>query len=139
MHQHIALLRPAPAVDRLGRWSAALALGCAIHCLAMPLVLTLLPLASTAVHLDHGTERLLVGAAALLGSASLCWGFRRHRRRGVLLVLALALAVLAAGMLAARQPWEAGLVTAGTALLAAGNLLNRRLCRTCATCADDLT
>ncbi|HEX5761343.1 MAG TPA: MerC domain-containing protein [Thermoanaerobaculia bacterium] len=129
----LALL-PAAAADRLGRWSSLLALGCALHCLATPLLLTFLPLASTALHLDHGVERLLVGASALLGSASLCWGFGRHRRRGVLLLLALALAALAAGMLGARQPWEAALVTAGSALLAGGNLLNRRLCRTCAAC-----
>ncbi|HVF61754.1 MAG TPA: MerC domain-containing protein [Thermoanaerobaculia bacterium] len=122
------------AVDRLGRWSSALALGCALHCLAMPLVLTFLPLASTAFRLDHGVERLLVGASALLGSASLCWGFRRHRRHGVLLLLAVALAAIAAGLLATHEPWEAALVTAGTAVLAAGHLLNRRLCRACSTC-----
>ena len=140
MHQPTATIdlaptaAPAPGLDRLGRWSAALALGCAVHCLAMPLLLTFLPLASTAFHLDHGVERLLVGASALLGSASLCWGFRRHRRRGVLLLLAVALAAIAAGLLATHQPWQAALVTAGTAVLAAGHLLNRRLCRACAAC-----
>lgn len=134
MHERAALLHPPHPVDRLGRWSSALALGCALHCLAMPLVFTFLPLASTAFHLDHGIERLLVGSSALLGSASLCWGFRRHRRRGVLLLLAVALAAIAAGQLATHQPWEAALVAAGTAVLAAGNLLNRRLCRACSTC-----
>ncbi len=96
------------AVDRLGRWSSALALGCALHCLAMPLVLTFLPLASTAFRLDHGVERLLVGASALLGSASLCWGFRRHRRHGVLLLLAVALAAIAAGLLATHRALGGG-------------------------------
>jgi hypothetical protein len=45
--------------------------------------------------------------------------------------------LIAVGRLGAREPLEAALVAGGSLCLAAGNLLNHRLCRSCHHCGED--
>jgi hypothetical protein len=63
--------------DRAGTW---LSLLCAVHCMASPLVVTILPLAGLSFLVQEVTEGFLLAASAALAAASLCWGFRLHRR-----------------------------------------------------------
>jgi len=118
---------------RAGAIGTGLSLACAIHCLAMPVLMALLPLAGVEMLLDDGTERILWAASVGLSLASLCWGYRVHQRRRVFLPLVLALSMLAIAELA-KDPWRGGCVVVAALLLAASQRLNHRLCRTCDHC-----
>jgi hypothetical protein len=102
--------------------------------MAAPLILTLFPLSWPGVFAGDALETLFVIASVGIATGSLCWGFRLHGRRYVFLVLGAAVVMIGAGRLLASHPYETGLVTTGATMLAAGHLLNRYLCHTCAAC-----
>jgi uncharacterized membrane protein YfcA len=121
----------------LERWGGGLSLACAIHCLAAPLLLTFFPLAVTRAYLSETLEAALLVGSVLLSLASICRGFRVHRRRRILLCLGAACGLIAAGKLfGAGEPLEGAFVVGGSLCLAAGNLLNHRFCRSCVRCGD---
>lgn len=117
--------------DRAGTW---LSLLCAVHCMASPLLVTKLPLAGLGFVVREATEGILLAASVALAAASLCWGFRLHRRRRVLLFLAGALGFIVVGRWMADGASERTLVVVGAGMLTAGHLLNRYLCSSCAVC-----
>jgi hypothetical protein len=113
--------------------AAGLSLGCAVHCMAMPLVLALAPLASVELWVGDVAEALLLGMSVAFSVGTLCWGYRVHGQPHVFALFVAALTALAVGELV-RHPWHAGFVVGGASLLAASQLLNRRLCRRCHDC-----
>lgn len=81
---------------RAGKWGligGALSLLCAIHCLALPL---LLPVASALVHATW-LEALLLSAAAVVGGFALKHGYAKHGFRFPAVAFVLALVLIAAG------------------------------------------
>ena len=137
MLSHSALpLSPKPGaaalwVDQLG---AGLSLACAVHCMATPLLLSLLPLVGLGFLADESVETLLLGASLVLAVGSLCWGFRIHHQRRTLLLLGAALLLIVYGRLSPEETVEIVGVVLGAGLLACGHLLNRHLCKTCLQC-----
>jgi hypothetical protein len=121
---------------RLERIGTGLSLACAIHCMAMPLLLAAVPLAATLSSWGARAETFLLGGSSLLAAANLCWGYRVHRRRRVFTPLAAALALIAAGLAAGRGAEEVTLVLSGSALLVFAQWLNRRFCHHCQSCCD---
>src|ERR1700759_5334 len=80
-----------PWADRLGIWASA---ACAVHCLLTPLLLSFSPVF---VHLLPGEEtfhRRLAVIVAGSAAAALFFGFRKHRRKRVLLLMSLGLALI---------------------------------------------
>lgn len=118
-------------IDQIG---AGLSLACAMHCLATPLLVAVLPLFGLSFVADEITEVVLLIFAATLAVSSLCWGFRLHKSGRVFLLLGAAAMAIAAGKLFAEDRLEIILVVAGAVILAAGHVLNRHLCRTCLDC-----
>src|SRR5690349_16997900 len=80
------------ATDSLDTAGATASFLCAIHCALMPLVITLLPLIGLAFLADHRVEWALFGLSAIVGVSSLCFGYREHRSRRALAILAVGLA-----------------------------------------------
>jgi hypothetical protein len=118
----------------------AASLLCAIHCALMPLVVTLLPLVGLGFLASEGVEWTLLALSAVLGCTSLCFGYRTHRRRTALAVLATGLALLAMGRLCEERGIDhqgLALVVLGGSTVAASHILNRRLCTACRTCNID--
>ena len=79
------------APPRPGPLSTAAAVGsllCAVHCLAMPLLVTLAPLWASGLALGPRAEGLLWTSALGFGAVTLGGGFRRHREWRPLLALA---------------------------------------------------
>jgi hypothetical protein len=122
---------------RTARLGVVLSLGCAAHCVGVPLLTAVLPTAGIGWLLGGRAEALLVATALVLAAGSLCWGVRVHGRRGVFLPLGAALAMIMTGRLLADAPYEHPLVVTGAVCLTAGHLLNRHLCRTCALGPDE--
>ena len=117
--------------DRAGTW---LWLLCTVHCMASPLLVTILPLVGLGFVVREATEGVLLAASVALAAASLCWGFRLHRRWRVLLFLVGALGFIVVGRWMAEGASERTLVVVGAGMLTIGHLLNRHLCASCAVC-----
>jgi MerC mercury resistance protein len=122
---------------RLDLVGTYVSLMCALHCLTVPLLVTVLPLAGAGVFLGGSLEVLFLAASVALATGSLCWGFRRHRRWQMFIVLGVALMMIAVGRFLARESFELVFVVMGAAVLAGGHLLNRYLCLTCRVCEDE--
>ncbi len=121
-----------------GRWQAVLdgfgicaSALCMVHCLLLPLVVAALP--SLVAPFDPGDSvHAIVLACALPTSAlALLGGWRRHRAGAPVLVGAIGLGLMAAGVV---LPWtgalETGLTVVGSLALAAAHVVNwhRRSC-----------
>lgn len=140
-------MSPAAGVrpDRWDRLGLALSGACVLHCLLVPVAISLLPLwpAVVAAHVWlHPVFALLLVPTTVLAARG---GLRRHRRRHVagLLGAGLALLLVAAGLgLAVPSLWfEVALPLLGSALLIAGHVSNWRADRCCAVadaCPDHL-
>jgi drug/metabolite transporter (DMT)-like permease len=69
-----------PSLDVVGATASFL---CAIHCLAMPVLLVVLPTVGLGFLLNESLERGFVIGSVALAVASTCWGFRVHRKSRV--------------------------------------------------------
>jgi hypothetical protein len=131
-------------LDRIGMLGAGV---CALHCMAMPVLLLSMPLSAFSIASRgtwrhelahwvlrlHGYEKLLVASALLLALVSLALGWRRHRRWSPGLIAALAALSLGCGLLL-RMPLLLHLVLllAGGLLLGVAHWLNLVSARSCA-------
>lgn len=122
-------------LSRADRAGTCLSLLCAIQCIATPLLGPTLILAGMGFVVHDTTESLLVMASTGLAAGSLGRGLHLHRQWRVVLILAVALGLIAGGRFVGDSPYETLLVVAGAGMLAAGHLVNRRLCGTRASCA----
>lgn len=87
--------RFAVVVDRVGATASFL---CAIHCMALPFVLALLPLIGLGFLAGHAFERIFVACAAALASASILTAYRRHRKPHALFLMVPGIALLLFGV-----------------------------------------
>ncbi|WP_041522212.1 MerC domain-containing protein [Gilvimarinus agarilyticus] len=110
----------------------SLSLACAIHCLAVPLLLALLP-SLAALQLDHEIFHAWMLVAVIPSSIfALTLGCKQHRRLGVLILggIGLTFLTLAVVLGEARigESGEKALTLVGAAFVALGHLINYRLC-----------
>ena len=114
-------------VDNIGVYVSS---ACAIHCLAVPLLVTFLPLVGLGFIAGEPAEYAIIGAV-LLAAGSVVAGVKHHRRWRAFLTLVLAIGVIVTGYLAVEGSFEVVLHVTGGVLLAGTHFLNRHLCRTC--------
>jgi len=93
-----------------------------------------LPWMGTVLLGDPRVEILFIGCSMLLATVSFCSGFHIHRKTRLLLLL-----YISTGMIVIGKVWVGGsqglwLAVPGALGLAAGHLLNRRLCLECTAC-----
>ncbi|MDE2705597.1 MAG: MerC domain-containing protein [Gemmatimonadota bacterium] len=122
-------------VDVIG---AFLSFSCAIHCVAMPLLVTILPLLGLGFLASERAELIIIGAIAL-ALGSVVWGIRHHRSWRAFLFLVVAVAFIATAHITTEGIFEVALHATGGILLAAAHLLNRHLCKICPTCEREHT
>jgi len=123
--------------DAIGMGASTL---CAIHCLILPIALAFAP---TLAHFVPGTEivhRTLACLLAAVGLIAFWAGYKVHRRKVVLLLLAVGILGVTlgayAGSLLPTHAWEVLITVVGSSFLIAAHYLNRTLCRSCRVCAD---
>jgi hypothetical protein len=116
---------------------------CAIHCMIMPLVVTLLPIFGLSLFATEEFEWMLLMVSAMLGVTSLCFGFRKHKSFRAFSFLGIGLTFLVIGRLAHEHVSHFRVFTfdiyllflvAGAILVAFSHWLNNKLCKSCLPC-----
>ena len=127
--------------EKIGKWLDAAGVtaswACAAHCLALPLLVGVLPLVGLSFLLDETTERVFIIVSILLAAMSLLPAyFREHGKlRSIFLAAAgIGLIVMTHFFLEESLAAKIVFLIAGAILLSAAHILNRRLCRECAAC-----
>ncbi len=107
---------------------------CVVHCVAMPLVVSLLPLVGLSFLADERLEWLFLSTSLLIAVLSLLPAyFRRHNkiRTLVFFALGMTLVVLARELFEDSWRYQIPLLIFGTGMITTEELVNRRLCRAC--------
>lgn len=114
----------------LDRVAIALSTICIVHCLAMPLLIAVLPVAALAIGGDGHFHSLMLWFVVPTSVLGFGLGLRVHRRIDIVAMGAAAIAALAAAALWGHSAWDPSLeVTANVAasvLLAAAHWRNFR-------------
>ena len=125
--------------DRLG---AGLGIACAIHCLAMPLLIGVLPFLGLTWLASDTVESWFAVALIMTALVGVFWGMKRHGSVRVIATFAVAAALVGAGQVF-HDEGEVGhiLTVLGSFTIAGGHLLNTHLCKTATgsteeTCCD---
>jgi hypothetical protein len=116
---------------------------CAIHCMIMPLIVTLLPIFGLSLFATEEFEWMLLMVSAMLGLTSLCFGFKKHKSFRAFSFLGIGLTFLVIGRLAHEHVSHFRVFTfdiyllflvAGAILVALSHWLNNKLCKSCLPC-----
>jgi hypothetical protein len=129
--EKVSLLAPRSWVDSLG---ASVSIACAIQCTLVPLLIGVLPLVGLGFLAGDSVEKIFLWTSIILALVSFSWGFRHHKKLYVFLFLVGGLLLIFTGRIWVDESSEISLVVSGTLILAAGHLLNRRLCQLCVVC-----
>jgi len=92
--RHHALSALHTRIDGIG---AIAATACAVHCLAMPMLATLLPALGLGLLASETFETVMIASSASLAIASAGWGYRRHRNAWAVLWVIAAASLLVSG------------------------------------------
>lgn len=124
-------------ISKLDTIGTCLSLACAVHCMLMPFVITLLPLLGLGLLAHTEVEMSLVVVSVSLASISLCWGTRIHKKRRVLFLILAAIFLFWMAGFEAHGLQEGLFFAFGGICLALGHYINSRLCRSCKDCCSD--
>jgi hypothetical protein len=120
-----------------------LSMACAIHCLAMPVLIPLLPLLAGSFLTGETTESVILTVTLLIAAPTLFRGYLRHRKFRVPAIFLLGLLFLALRPGAFHhdhvhegEVWHFVLAALAGLSLAIGHWLNLRLCKSCPSCKD---
>lgn len=123
-----------PKLDSVGK---LVSLACALHCLLLPFVITILPLVGLEILGDHEFEKFMLIGTVSLALFALCWGHRVHKESKILWMPAIALGLFSIGMSIEHEHLgHAIFVALGGGTIALGHYLNTRLCKTCKDCCE---
>lgn len=115
------------SIQATSKWGAFLALACAVHCIAMPFVATLLPVLGLQFLESTAFELSIVGLGLGFGAYSVGKGYLRvHRNKNILGLFAIGAAVMLTGILGAEEPLEIWLVVVGAIAVGAAQWINVR-------------
>ncbi|WP_315853253.1 MerC domain-containing protein [Alteromonas oceanisediminis] len=121
-------------LDKLGIWVSGL---CALHCLALPLLLPILPFVASSFVAEVWFERTILSLSILVGATALLIGFYRHHRQRYPLFALAAGAAIYWNKDIFGEAYEPITIALGAGLIIAAHLMNLRLCRTCRTCESE--
>lgn len=127
MNERAYPLEANPLLPRLDVVGAGASFLCALHCAAMPVLLSTLPLAGLEILASHRLEQAFVIAAAVFGFFVIGSGYCRHRLAVVALSYLAGVAALVTGAFFTHDAWpHAGLLATGGVMLGLAHALNRR-------------
>ena len=116
--------------SRVAAWAPAAPVLCAVHCIATPLVVSLLPAAGA----GEAAEPWLLAAVLVLATIALRTELRTHGQRRVLVPAVAGFAVWTASLAGWLEPAPEGLTTTLGSLAVAGAMVWSARLRHAATC-----
>lgn len=127
----------AETFDRFGIIASA---ACFLHCLATPIILSLSAVYAHLLPSEEHTHRLLAVIVTLVGALAIGSGYRKHKRKAILGLMALGLVLICAGAwFGDRLPShsdEIAVTLAGSCCMIAAHRLNHTFCRRCQSCTS---
>ena len=122
-------LRPAMSRSRhFDRIAIALSAICIVHCLAVTLLMALLPIAAIALSDDGHFHTLMLALVIPSSAIGFYLGYREHSRMGIGLVGLIGMAVLATAAIWGHANWsdwaEVGVTVLGSLMLVAAHWVN---------------
>jgi peptidoglycan/LPS O-acetylase OafA/YrhL len=122
-------------LDRAGMFASAL---CFVHCVATPVVLSLSAVSSHFIPSEEHTHRVLAVFVTIIGAAAIGFGYRRHKRRRVLVAALLGLALICGGAyfgdLLPSHRCEVAVTLAGSICMIFAHRMNHTFCKNCKKC-----
>ena len=119
--------------SHIGHVGSCASVACAIHCIAMPFLITILPTLGIYWLASGWFELTALTIAIGFSLMSLCWGYKQHgRSRLFWLILAGTLWFLLGYI---RHEHLYSFVGGGCMITA--NLMNHRFCTTCSNCEHE--
>jgi hypothetical protein len=105
-------------------------IACLIHCLALPLVIAVLPIVSSMLPVPENFHLIALGLAIPATAGALFAGYRRHRLAAPLIAGTAGLTLLALGAIHwGETPLEMPVTVLGSLAIAAAHLANWRFRR----------
>ena len=120
-------------LDRLGIWISSL---CALHCLALPLLLPLIPLIGSTIFAQIWFERTILSISMLIGAVALLNGAIRYHGQFYPLGLLFSGGIIYWFKDIFGHDFEPFTIAVGAMLIVAGHWINMRLCRQCQCCRN---
>ncbi|MEJ7558414.1 MAG: MerC domain-containing protein [Pedobacter sp.] len=117
-------------VERLDQWGMTASIACAIHCAALPLVTTALPLLGLEFLANVWVEIIMIILSLVLGTWSLLGTFGKHKDIMPILILTIGFLFISGGHFIWHD-LEAILIPLGGFTLAGAHFINWKLVRTC--------
>lgn len=115
------------SIRTTSKWGAFLAFACAVHCIAMPFVATVLPLVGLQFLESTAFELGIVGLGLGFGAYSVGKGYLKvHRNLNVLGLFAIGSVLMLTGILATEEPLEIWFVVVGALAVAGAQWVNLR-------------
>lgn len=113
-------------LDKTGMWTSAL---CAVHCIAVPVLVTMSAFNSWAFLHDEGVENVVLMISALVAVSSLVPTYIKHHRKVVPVFILLSGFLLIGLSRFMVNVNESVLASSGATLIASAHFLNYRLCK----------
>jgi len=110
---------------------------CAVHCMALPMLVAFLPLAGLTFLDNEIAEYVFIGVSILIAAISLFPSyFRDHRkiRSVAIFISGIGTLVLADHVFEDSRFGKAIMIAAGAGAISAAHFINRKLCRECISC-----
>lgn len=120
-------------LDKIGIWVSSL---CALHCLALPVLIPLLPLVGSTIFAQLWFERTILCISLLIGAVALMSGALRYHGRYYPLLLLSAGGAIYWNKNMFGEGFEPLTIATGALLIVLGHWVNMRLCRRCRCCQD---
>jgi len=127
------------AKDLLDKTGAAVSWLCAAHCLAMPFVISFLPLLGISILAHEGIEYIFIGFSVAVASLSLLPSyFKQHRKIRTLLLFVSGICFVILADLLFEESFVGKIifVIVGAVCITSAHFINRRSCRNCRSCAE---
>lgn len=125
------LVRNNTKLDKLGVWITSL---CALHCLALPILIAITPLIASTFFAAEWFEKTILSFSILIGFVALFIGFHKyHRQLYPLYSLALG-AIIYWNKHAFGEAYEPITIAVGALFIIGAHILNLRLCKRCRSC-----
>lgn len=126
-------------IANTGTWAAAI---CAVHCMAMPVIISILPVIGAGWMASEWFEWIGIGLATTICMLGLCWSYPQHKSlKPLFFVVVGGIWFVLGHSIAPRHfhcehiDWHTMMFPMlGGACFVIANWLNHRLCKTCVTC-----